>query len=501
MALPVNINELINGKIIEWERIEFKKAWNPIQVLHTICAFANDFNNWGGGYIIIGIEANEGFPVLPPVGVPIEKIDNIQKELLNLCHHLRPHYFPIVAPVDYQDKKIIIIWSPGGSNRPYEAPQDLVPHSPYHPFLRRYSATVKAKTEERNELLSMANQVPFDDQINHQANLEHLDRTLIFSFLDKVRSDLTREFTEIPLVDLARKLNIAEGPDEYLKPKNVGLLFFHPRPETFISGSRIEIVTFQNQVGDHFNEKILNGPIHSQISKALSFLDANIIVEYVQKVRGHSEALRYYSYPLEALEEAIVNAVYHKDYRQYDPVEIRILPDHIEILSYPGPLPPLSREALMKPNVTARRYRNRRIGDFLKELHLTEGRGTGLPKIRKSLELNGSPPPIFETDEDRNFFSVKMFPHPFTDMETTIYRLTTQSRKILKFCTESKTRQEIFKFLGMSSQTKNYKSHILPLIESGYLSLTIPDRSKDPKQKYRLTLSGQFILDQIEEYY
>jgi len=55
MALPININQLISGKTVEWERIEFREGWNPERVLKTICAFANDFNNWGGGYIILGI--------------------------------------------------------------------------------------------------------------------------------------------------------------------------------------------------------------------------------------------------------------------------------------------------------------------------------------------------------------------------------------------------------------------------------------------------------------
>ena len=56
MALPVNIQDLISGRTVEWERIEFKAGWNPEDLVHSICAFANDINNWGGGYIIIGIE-------------------------------------------------------------------------------------------------------------------------------------------------------------------------------------------------------------------------------------------------------------------------------------------------------------------------------------------------------------------------------------------------------------------------------------------------------------
>ena len=65
MPLPININDLINGNTIEWERIEFKKGWNPDSILHTITAFANDINNWGGGYVVVGIEEHNGRPVFP----------------------------------------------------------------------------------------------------------------------------------------------------------------------------------------------------------------------------------------------------------------------------------------------------------------------------------------------------------------------------------------------------------------------------------------------------
>lgn len=60
MALPINIRALVHGNTIEWERLELKKGWNPEDVIHSMCAFANDLHNWGGGYIIFGIEENEG---------------------------------------------------------------------------------------------------------------------------------------------------------------------------------------------------------------------------------------------------------------------------------------------------------------------------------------------------------------------------------------------------------------------------------------------------------
>ncbi len=55
MALAININDLLDKQKIESNRIEFKKGWNPGSIYHSICAFANDFDDLGGGYIIVGV--------------------------------------------------------------------------------------------------------------------------------------------------------------------------------------------------------------------------------------------------------------------------------------------------------------------------------------------------------------------------------------------------------------------------------------------------------------
>ena len=84
MNLPININDLLTVRTVEWERLEFKAGWNPKAVLRTMCAFANDFHNLGGGYIIIGVEEDNGRPVLPPAGLPAIQLDSIQKEIVEL---------------------------------------------------------------------------------------------------------------------------------------------------------------------------------------------------------------------------------------------------------------------------------------------------------------------------------------------------------------------------------------------------------------------------------
>lgn len=56
MAIPTNIKTLLSGEVVEWARIEFKETWDSADSLKTVCAFANDLDNWGGGYIVIGVE-------------------------------------------------------------------------------------------------------------------------------------------------------------------------------------------------------------------------------------------------------------------------------------------------------------------------------------------------------------------------------------------------------------------------------------------------------------
>lgn len=70
MLLPINIEDLLNQRKVESTRIEFKKGWNPVSIYHTICAFANDFDNLGGGYILVGVEEENGVAKRPVTGIP-----------------------------------------------------------------------------------------------------------------------------------------------------------------------------------------------------------------------------------------------------------------------------------------------------------------------------------------------------------------------------------------------------------------------------------------------
>ena len=520
MALPINISELINGHIVEWERIEFKKGWNPEDVIHTICAFANDFNNWGGGYIIIGIEEKDNRPLLPPKGLSKSEIHNIQKELLSLCRRINPPYFPIAEPVYYESKFILIIWIPGGQNRPYKAPKSLSKNreSNYYYYIRRFNNTVRATLDEERELLSLTAKIPYDDRINHSYTINDLKLPLIQDFLKETNSDLYNISSNISFEQLCRQMAIINGPGEDIKPKNVGLLFFNDHPEKIFYKSQIEIVIFRDGVaGNNLTEKIFEGPIHYQVRNALNFLRNEIIKEYIHKVPYQAEAIRFFNYPYVAIEEILVNAIYHRSYEIQEPVEIRIHKDKIEVLSFPGPDRSIKEEDLKKGYLVARRYRNRRIGEFLKELKLTEGRSTGIPKVIKSMKDNGSPPPIFKTDKERTYFLVTLPIHKGAlkeleaqekahveaheeAQEEAYVELTKTEWKILKECSITPiSSKELTGKLGHLTLSGNVKKAISNLIKRGLIVYTVPDKPRSKNQRYRITNKGKKTFEKYRE--
>ena len=224
MAIPANIEDLIHGKTVEWDRIEFKESWNPEPILKSICAFANDINNWGGGYIIIGIEENNGTPILPPKGLQANQIDKIQKELLNITHKIDPFYSPVSAPVTFQNALLFVIWVPGGQARPYKASQSL-PAGNKQYYIRSGSSTVQASHVSLKQLMEMAATIPFDDRVNHQASLSDLDLGLIREFLQNIKSELFVDSATMPFEDLCKQMRLVSGPDEYIRPLNVALLY------------------------------------------------------------------------------------------------------------------------------------------------------------------------------------------------------------------------------------------------------------------------------------
>jgi ATP-dependent DNA helicase RecG len=523
--LPINIDHLLHGRSVESERLEFKEGWNPLAVLHTLCAFANDFHNWGGGYILIGVAEENGRPVLPPAGLELSDIDRIQKEILALGHRLVPDYHPVMAPCEVNGRHILVLWAGGGQSRPYKAPVSLSKGCrEYAYYIRRGSATVRARPQDEAELINLAATVPFDDRIQHSAKLDDLDLGLIRSYLQRIGSDLFAEAHKMDFLHLCRRMNIIDGPDEFVRPKNAGLMFFNEHPETFFPQTQIDVVQFPDGPGaDTFTETIFRGPLDHILREALRHIESTLILEKVIKHPDRPQATRCFNYPMAAIEECLCNAIYHRSYEIREPVEVRILPDRLTIGSFPGPDRSISDEDLKAFRFLSRRYRNRRIGEFLKELDMTEGRGTGIPKVLHAIRANGSPEPIFHTDADRTFFLAEFPLHPAFEEEPAVRteaatardggevagdvtpqvtrqapdKYPTSARQVLSAYDEpsaERSRAELQEAAGFADREHFVNEHLKPLLEAGLLEMTIPDKPRSSKQKYRLTAKGRQFL-------
>jgi len=419
MALPVNIDDLINARTVENVRIEFKEGWNPLTTLRTICAFANDIDELGGGYIVIGIREENGTPVLPPKGIELRDIDGIQQEIFKLCmDNIEPNIFPFIEVVEFQGKFIIVVWITTGEQRPYYSSTSLGKGANKAIHVRHGSITKEADNNQERQLREIAVFKHFDDRINQKATIDDLDLGLIQSYLQEIKSDLYAESLKTPLVEIAIKMQIARGPKESIRPLNVGLLMFCKEPHRFFEGCRTNLIEFEDEAGIKYSEKVFLGPVHVQIRDILNYFGSNIIKRYVKKATNKPEADVYFNYPYQALEEVIVNAIYHRSYEEQRPNEIRVYKvfkpsidkaedkRKIEVRSFPGPLPPIDSYALSQLNFTSRNYRNIKLGDWLKNIRLAEKYATGIPTILQTLTENGSPPPLFWTDEPKSEFLV-----------------------------------------------------------------------------------------------
>ena len=425
MALAINIEDLLNKQKIESNRIEFKKGWNPASIYHSVCAFANDFDDLGGGYILVGVDSDDaGMAIRPVEGVPIEKIDGILQEMVGYNNKLSPYYMPRTSVEEVDEKQVLVIWCPAGINRPYSVPENVTAKSgsKEYFYIRSGSSSIIAKGEVLDELRELASRVPFDERGNDDIQLEDISLVLLRDYLVKVGSRLADQVATTPLSKILDQMELYTGPKENRLIRNVAAMMFCENPSKFFPYTQIDVVTFPNgklKDPNNFTEVTFKGSVPQMIKQTMGYIKSNLLKEHVRKVSGRQEADRFWNYPYDAIEEAVVNSVYHRDFQQHEPIEITIEPSGISILNCPGPDRSIPKEDIEKGDMLkSRRYRNRRLGDFLKELDLTEGRSTGVPTIQAKLAENGSPRAIFETTDDRLTFLVTIPIHEGCDQSS-----------------------------------------------------------------------------------
>ena len=232
--------------------------------------------------------------------------------------------------------------------------------------------------------------------------------------------------------------------------------------DTSVKQAQVEIVLFPEGREKNPNNLIevepIRGSVPTMIKETLGYLRTNVIKKKIVKLKDDEHSDKFYNYPYQALEEAVVNSLYHRDWTIREPVEITIEPERISILNFSGPNHTISMEAVREGmSLRSRRYRNRRLGEFLKELDLTEGRATGIPTIQDELKANGSPKATIETDEERSYFLIDIPCHPGFVMEKVVLNKDFTKDFIKDFIKEKRIqlseRQERILFMILDDDT------------------------------------------------
>ena len=308
---------------------------------------------------------------------------------------------------------LLVIWAQASDTRPHRAPDGEKGDPRY--WIRLGSETVDAeqKGDMLRQLIQQTAKTPWDDRPARDATVQDIRETRVREFLRDIRSGLIEE---PDATRIYRNLNITRRVNQHESPRNVGLLLFSNDPTQWFRGAKIEVVQFAaGRGGDVLEEHTFSGPLQDQFRDCLNHLE-NLSATHLQKQQhGRSRVRGWVSYPLPALQETLVNALYHRSYDvdQPEPVKVYLYPDRIEITSYPGPVPGIEPQHLTKDGqLRPVPARNRRIGEFFKELNLAEGRLTGLAKVFRSMEENGSPQPRFEFDAQRTYFLATLPAHP-----------------------------------------------------------------------------------------
>jgi ATP-dependent DNA helicase RecG len=187
--------------------------------------------------------------------------------------------------------------------------------------------------------MQMTAKVPFDDRRNNSVPVDVISPTLVRKYLADIRSDLVTPAVNLPDRDLYRYMKIVSPMNDHEAPRNVALLFFTENPDQYFPATRIEIVEFGDDAGgDLIEEKVFRGPIHFQLRQALDYLNS-FSTSMIKKIPGRAKSHKTVAFPYEAMEEALVNTIYHQSYEIYEPVKVYLYPDRMEIISYPGPVP------------------------------------------------------------------------------------------------------------------------------------------------------------------
>lgn len=216
------------------------------------------------------------------------------------------------------------------------------------------------------------------------------------------------------------------------------------------------------------------------LEQAISFVKKNMrTMTIVNPYNGKREDKT--EYPITAIREAVINALVHRDYSIHTegmPIQIIMYEDRMEIKNPGGIYGRIRVDQLgkMQPDT-----RNPVLASELEMLKVTENRYSGIPTIRREMEKYNLIAPEFV--DERGSFTVIFYKGNNKEVKDQSSILDDE-KNLLLFCKTPRTRKEICDYLGLSSVTYAIKTYIMPLVESGKIRMSNPEKPKSSKQLY-----------------
>lgn len=362
---------------MEWK----EKIPQKDQIIKTLIAFCNQH----GGRLVIGVKSDGTI-----LGVHENEIDQVLEYLDNACYQAtHPPIIPSIYAQRFGDKQILVIEVSGGMSKPYFYKSEGMVKGTY---IRLGRSTLKATPEIIEELKWQARGLHFDGMPVYRSTKKDFDLESIKEFLDKrenqAKSDLSQQVLQ------SYHLTISEHAHTY--PTTAGILLFGNYPQNFFSEAMIICTHFAGTSGrDVIRTVDCGGSLFEQFRHAYSFVLQRLQRSYTIQGPKREEILEI---PPEAIREAILNVIVHRNYHMSSPSKISIYDDRVEIFS-PGSFAGPINLIIPKSGITY--IRNPAISKVFREAGLVEKMGTGLITIFDSYEKRGLPTP--QLIEGENF--------------------------------------------------------------------------------------------------
>jgi ATP-dependent DNA helicase RecG len=249
---------------------------------------------------------------------------------------------------------------------------------------RPHQSNVPLSGSELLSLLLVRGEHKFESIVPEGTSLNDLDLAQVSAYGAHIKDAF-----EDPLQLLLERGYLVNSPDGPL-PTYAALLLFGHNPQAYLPHARIQLAQYPGTTAtDEGERQEASGRLMEQVRRAEDFLQAHM---RRGRIWQDSERVEVTEYPIEAVREAIVNAVVHRDYGLYsDEIRVSMFENRIEIYS-PGRLP----GSITEDNIQEERFlRNPRIAQTFANIQLGEGMGYGFDRIIAMMEETHLPPPVF----------------------------------------------------------------------------------------------------------